>query len=439
MEILVLALFCIFLILCIVLDLSVLYALLAGLVLFSLYALLRGCRLRQLGKMLLSGILTAKSILIMLALIGLLTALWRDCGTIPVMICYAARLIRPRTVVLMTFLLCCAVSMLMGTAFGTAATMGAICMTMGVSMGASPVLLGGAILSGVFFGDRCSPVSTSALLVSELTQTDIFGNIRAMLRTALVPFLVSCAVFGLAGLTVSPAAAVSSLTDVFGRALRLHPAALLPAAVILVMALLRVNVRLTLLGSVVCAAAVSLLLQKTPLTELPRILLSGYTAPDAEAARLLNGGGLTSMLKVMAIICISSSYAGVFRETGLLDALKRGLAALSRKISPFGSILLASAATSMVSCNQTLAIMLTHQLCGGISPDADTPAVVLEDSVVVLAPLVPWSIAGAVPLTSVGAPTKSLFAAFFLYLLPLWTLLRHLHARGKAKPPAQAA
>lgn len=48
--------------------------------------------------------------------------------------------------------------------------------------------------------------------------------------------------------------------------------------------------------------------------------------------------------------------------------------------------------------------------------------------IVVLAPLVPWSIAGAVPLASAGAPEQSLLAACYLYLIPLcslvWKLLR---------------
>ena len=47
----------------------------------------------------------------------------------------------------------------------------------------------------------------------------------------------------------------------------------------------------------------------------------------------------------------------------------------------------------------------------------------LEDSAVVIAPLIPWSIAGAVPLVAVGAPESSVLFALFLYLLPLWDLL----------------
>ena len=66
-------------------------------------------------------------------------------------------------------------------------------------------MTGGAILSGVYFGDRCSPVSTSALLVADLTGTDLFGNIRQMLRTCLVPFALAAGLYLLFGLS-SPAA-----------------------------------------------------------------------------------------------------------------------------------------------------------------------------------------------------------------------------------------
>ena len=65
----------------------------------------------------------------------------------------------------------------------------------------------------------------------------------------------------------------------------------------------------------------------------------------------------------------------------------------------------------MISCNQTLAIMLTHQLSRDLAPTAQEHALDLEDSVVLVAGLVPWSIAGGVPLASMGAPVESLVAA----------------------------
>ena len=81
----------------------------------------------------------------------------------------------------------------------------------------------------------------------------------------------------------------------------------------------------------------------------------------------------------------------------------------------------------MLTCNQTLTIMLTHQLCIDIETEKEKFAIDLENSAVVIAPLIPWSIAGAVPLASAGASMASLFAACFLYLLPIYTLISSLH------------
>ena len=199
-ELTVLAVFAAALILCIVLDLSVLTALVFGFFLFLGYGLYRKHSLREMLSMAFSGIKTVKNILITFLLIGIITAVWRAGGTIPCIVYHAAGFCDPRAMVLITFLLCGMISCLTGTAFGTAATMGVICVTMAGSMGIPILLTGGAVLAGSFFGDRCSPMSTSALLVSTLTKTDLFRNIRGMVKTSLVPFFLSCVIFALMGL-----------------------------------------------------------------------------------------------------------------------------------------------------------------------------------------------------------------------------------------------
>ena len=95
------------------------------------------------------------------------------------------------------------------------------------------------------------------------------------------------------------------------------------------------------------------------------------------------------MTDVVAIICISSSYAGMFSGTGFLHRIQGHMAALSRRATPFGAIIATSVATSMVSCNQTLATMLTHQLCQSVEPDPQRLAIHLENTVIVISALVP--------------------------------------------------
>ena len=154
----------------------------------------------------------------------------------------------------------------------------------------------------------------------------------------------------------------------------------------------------------------------------------GFHCSNAQVASLIDGGGIVSMIKVILIVCISSSYSGIFQETGLLDGTHRLIASMAKHISVFGATLVTSVVASAVACNQTLSIMLTDQLCGNLENDEQRKVINLEDTAVVVAPLIPWSIAGAVPLASVGAPTESLLLSCFLYLLPICSLVRTLIA-----------
>lgn len=431
MEFAVLGLFCSILILCIVCNASIIYALLAGLVLFSCYARKKGFSVKEILHMAGVGVWKVRNILVTFILIGMLTALWRQAGTIPAIICYTIHFIKPSVFLLMVFLLNCLVSVLTGTSFGTAATVGVVCATMGTVLDVSPWLCGGAILSGIFFGDRCSPVSTSALLVSELTETSIYTNIRNMIRSARIPFVLVCILYGMIGMRTSHTQELPDLTGVFHQEFKIVWWTILPAIVILILSVAQLGVKISMIASIAVALVLCIWIQGVPVLGLPHILVFGFHGESAEISSMLDGGGIISMLKVGTIVCLSSSYSGIFEKTGILDKIQKSVESLAEKTFPFLAILCTAVATSAIACNQTLAIMLTQQLCAGTERNKERLANDLEDSVVVLAPMIPWSIAGAVPLTAVGAPQSSILFAFFLYLLPLCRVLQGIRKRGK--------
>lgn len=439
-EIITMALFCAALIGCIATGVSIIPALVAGLAIFLVHGRLTG---HTWGAMIRKGLATMRAasiVVVTFVLIGLLTTLWCAAGTVPFIVANTTSLIRPHAVILLTFLLNCLMSLLTGSSFASAATMGVITMTLGTSMQVSPMLLGGAILSGIYFGDRCSPVSTSAQLVKTLTHTNIFENIRLMVRTAAVPFALTCAAYAALALCTHPSAGSLDVRGLFGKAFCLHWTTVLPAVVLVVLAVARVDVRITMCASILTALPVCVLVQHMDVEALARALVFGFHCADERVAPLIDGGGIVSMVKVMLIVCISSSYSGIFQETGLLDGAHRIVSALARRCSAFGATLATSLVASAVACNQTLSIMLTSQLCANVESDRQRRAIDLEDTAVVVAPLIPWSIAGAVPLASVGAPEASLLFACLLYLLPLCRLVRALleRRRGGKTDAAQA-
>lgn len=430
-ETIVLAMFAVSLLLCIVFSLPILAALIFGALLFGGYALHRGHSLRGVLSMAWAGIKTAKNVLLIFILIGMITAMWRISGTIPFIVYHAARFFAPKTMLLSTFLLCALLSFLTGTSFGTAATMGVICAAIATGMGLPLTLIGGAVLAGSFFGDRGSPMSTSALLVSELTGTNIFDNVKAMMKTAAVPFILSCIIYLALGAGVTATPPEADVCAVFARYFALNPWLLLPAVVIVVLSILRVRVMITMSLSIACAAVLAFILQDAAAGEIVRAMALGFAPADDSLAALLGGGGIWSMRNVFCIVCLSSTYAGIFKGTGLLEQLKHHLASLAAKATPFGCIFLTSIVTSMIACNQTLAIMLTYQLCDEVEDDRTKMAISIENTAVVIAALIPWSIACAVPLAAVNAPSGGVLAACYLYLIPLWNLALALYRKKR--------
>ena len=145
---------------------SMIIALLIGLAAFSAAAIRKGFRLKQIGSMALDGARGSLIVIEVMCVIGLVTASWRVSGTITIFVYYGMKIITPTLFLIIAFLLSCLLSYALGTSFGVAGTVGVIFMTLARSGGVDPVITAGVLMSGVYFGDRSSPVSSSANMVA---------------------------------------------------------------------------------------------------------------------------------------------------------------------------------------------------------------------------------------------------------------------------------
>ena len=415
---------------------SVLPALLFGFFLFSGYSLRTRHTARDTLAMALSGVSSVRTLLVIFVLIGAITAAWRAGGTLAVLIYNASALCSPRWMVLASFLLTAAVSFLTGTSFGTAATMGVVCAVMGESMGVPAVYTGGAVLAGAFFGDRCSPMSSTCLLVATLTRTELYGNLAILLRTGLVPFLVSAGAYALVGFTFPVHPDASGVRQMLAASFSLSLLTALPAGAVILLAALRVSIQKAMGASILTGAACALLFEGMTPAALLSAIVFGYE-PASSGAALLAGGGILSMAEVFAIVCLSASYAGLFAGTGLLSGFHAALVRASRTLHPYGAVLVTAIATSLIACNQALPLVLTHQLCRDLVPDGRRMMSYLQNTAGVIPPLVPWSISAAVPLASIGAPLSAIPAAWYLWLLPLWNYVLAVREDRRTTGPAK--
>ena len=420
-SIIAILLFSLSLITCLLLKFSVVYALVIGYIIFIIYGLIKRHNLIILIKKSFEGVLTVKNILLVFILIGMITALWRASGTIAFIVYMGSKLISPSILILLTFLLCSILSVLIGTSLGTAATMGVICASIGKTMGVNPYYVGGAVLSGIYFGDRCSPMSTSALLIAELTKTNLYTNIKLMIKTSIIPFIVTCLFYLLLGFKSTISNISVNVTEIFKQNYNLNIIVIIPAILIVILSILKINVKKTMLVSIVISFIIAMFIQRDSIVALINYCIFGYHHPNERLNLMMKGGGILSMVNVSLIVGISSSYSGIFKETKMLVSLKKHLKDFSKKTSSYFVIFLSSIISGAIACNQSLGTILTNELCGELV-EKQKMAIILENTIILLVGLIPWNIAMGVPLKTIGIGVMSGIYAFYLYFLPLWNL-----------------
>lgn len=409
-----------------------------GFVLFVSLAVRRGFDLKKILKLAVWSLRNSMIVVRILLIIGCLTGIWRQSGTVAYFVSLGVSLIPPPVFLLAIFLLAAAMSLALGTSFGVTATAGVILISVARAGGVNPVLAAGAILSGVYLGDRGSPAASSANLVAVLTKTDMRQNVRAMLKCSLIPFLICCALYGLFS-ALNPVERIDTavLTQLEGE-FSLVWYCLIPAVLMIVLPFCGMNVRGAMGISLLAALLISVFVQGNDLLSCFRAMLTGYHAKDPALDTMLSGGGVLSNLEVCGILILSGSYGEIFRGTNMLSAVNEKLAHWAKRIGRFPVMALLALGVSGLFCNQTIGAIMQNQLSADLYGDDEEERkrkmLDMENSVILLSDAVPWCIACSVPLGMLGADYRATLAAFYVWLVPLYWLIRE-KLRGKRDKP----
>jgi NhaC family Na+:H+ antiporter len=405
------------------------YPLLLSLAIFIAILFYRGFPLKTLISLSLAGSRKSFSVLSILLLIGAVTAVWMAAGTVPALVYYGIQLLIPQYFILSAFILTSLISILLGTSFGTVSTMGVALMIMARESTVTPDLVAGAIIAGAYFGDRCSPMSSSANLIATLTKTKLYTNLANMVRTANLPFIASSLVYLILSVLNPVEITENTLSLEITKTFQINLWVLFPALIILVLSVFRVEVKLSLLLSIMVGIAVAISIQGYTLLQVLRFALIGFNLDSATALKsIISGGGVVSMVKVSVVVVISTALAGLLAGTRALKIIEIFLKRISSRSGLFLGTILIGITSAAFGCTQTIAILLTQQLVNDKYEEEQLDnyqlATDLENTVVVLSPLIPWNIAGLVPATILMTDSGFIPYASYLYLLPLFSLIQ---------------
>lgn len=181
-----------------------------------------GVNWKDIEHAIINNIAGVSSALIILLIIGALSAAWMLGGVVPTLIYYGVQIIHPKFFLVSCCVICAVVSVMTGSSWTTIATIGIALMGIGKAQGFEEGWIAGAIISGAYFGDKVSPLSDTTILASSVTDTPLFTHIRYMMYTTVPSVVISLVIFTVAGF--SHEASDSSQIAVFttGLAERFH-------------------------------------------------------------------------------------------------------------------------------------------------------------------------------------------------------------------------
>jgi Na+:H+ antiporter, NhaC family len=381
------------------------------------------------------------ALLILLA-IGMLIASWVLSGTIPFLVFWGVRLVRPELMLLTAFLATAIMSLCTGTSWGSAGTTGVALMGMAAALDAPLAPMAGAVVSGAYFGDKMSPLSDSTNIAAIGAGAPLYAHIRHMLFTAVPSFMLALLVYALAG-RASPLAGqalpdsarllLTELDTVF----RLHWIVLLPPAIVVISIARRTPPAIAIALSSLVAIGIGVLLQGFGAHDAVTAAVAGFRTTmiaDADAlspafTTLVQRGGLYSMATTLVVIIAAFLLAAGMEVSGALDLL------IGRMLDAVRSVFGLIAAT--MTAGATMIALTSHGgvtslVVGGLFQrayhdrglDAVNLSRSIEDSVTITEPLMPWTVSAVFMAGTLGVGTAAYAPwAVFCYGGPVFSLL----------------
>lgn len=370
----------------------------------------------------------------LLMAIGVMIGTWLQSGTIATIIVGGLRLIDPTWLLPLTLLFCAVLSLVTGTSYGSVGSAGVAMMAIGNAMGIHPGMVAGAVICGSMFGDKISPLSDTTNLAPAVAGAKLGDHVRSMLWTTLPPFLISLILFTILGIRQTSgdynAGDLNLYIEALNGEFQLGLVTLIPAVLIIVLLLLKVEAIVALGISAVAAGAVSVFWQGASLQSVIQIAYNGYTTgiENGILQTILNRGGMSSMLQYVAIICFAVGMGGMLEKLGVLENI---LEMIMSHIRSDGTLILATLlvgyVVSLISCSQPMAHVLTGRLMAPLFKDRKiAPEILsrcLEDAGTLAGPMIPWHGYCVYMSGTLGVAWAAFFPyLFLLYLTPFFSV-----------------
>jgi NhaC family Na+:H+ antiporter len=408
--------------------------------------LIRGVSWKTQQASVVSTIGNAMPSILILLLVGALASIWLLCGTVPVLVYYGVKLLNPTIFFLACCIACALTSLVSGSSWSTAATIGVAMVGIGRALGIPDGLIGGAIISGSYFGDKISPLSDTTNLAAAVTETPLFDHIRYLLMTTGPSMIISLILFTVIGLnldTSESAVDASLVLNAIDQKFNVTLWLLLPPAITLALIIKKIDAIPALFVGVLAGVVCALIFQQPLLNEIVNqdtypmyrlvmgTLYGGVNVVTAnpQLNDLFSSSGMFGMLGTVWLILAAMTFGGVMEASGMIPRIMQSVKSLATN---FFSLVACTTGTCIVTnistSDQYNAVALPGRMYAGLYKDmgyaSENLSRTLEDTGTVTSVLVPWNTCGAYHAAVLGIGTLTYLPfAFFNLLSPIMTLL----------------
>lgn len=403
---------------------------------------LNGWKWNVMEKGMIQGISRSMQANLILLTVGILVSTWKAGGIIPSMIYYGLNILNPSIFLVTACLLCSLISLVIGSSYTTAGTIGVALIGISVGLGVNPAMTAGAVVSGSYFGDKMSPMSDTTNMAPAVAGTTVFEHIRHMVYTVTPTYIIALVLFFILGRNASAGDNVEMgmkdiLQDAIQNEFTVSPWLMLPILFLLIAVIKKVPALPSMFVGVLMGLVCMVAVQGFHLNELFQIMHYGYESISADikltngytVADVVGGGGFDYMLWTVSVVLCSMSFAGVLEATGMLGQIVEAILKIAKTngllifVTIFTCIFI-----NLLTADQYLAIILPGRMYKNAFEDRHLKnknlSRCLEDSATLTSPLIPWNVCGATMSGFLGVETiKYMPYCFVNYICPIISII----------------
>ncbi len=388
---------------------------------------------KNLGGRILKDLKRMLPVMYVLASIGMMIAAWMYSGVLAACMNLGLTILPRFNLVLASFLLTAILSMILGTAVGTIGTLGTMLMILGHSMAIPPALMAGAIISGSYFGDRTSPMSSSAILTASVVGVDFHSHIKMILKTSIVPLILTAILYQFLGAKYSADTAMFTLLEskrlILKQTFNFKLYHFLPVIVLIAfIVILKKSTLYSVTASLLTTLGI-VMIDKLNFTLFLKTIFIGYQPTSNAVAEIFSGSGFISMVSIFIVLTSASILNSFFSHIKLFQPI---LKFYDRYLKSDKQLIIGSGIAAniimLLTGNQSLPVIIAADHYAALFEkrgiDKKWLSQAVSDYMLITVALPPWNINALLVFSLIGirSPNYVPFALLTL-IMPITSLI----------------